>query len=77
MDEVVFGRKGPMGVCNILPVGREEDVESAGFTGVLDIDRNRQCRRMESAVGALEKIPSKSDRESRNVPTTGGALHAH
>jgi len=64
-----------MGVCDILPVGGEEDVESAGFTGVLDIDRNCQRRRMESAASAVEEISSKGYRESRNKPTSRGALH--
>ena len=77
MGEVVLGRKGPMGVCDILPVGGEEDVESTGFTGVLDIDRNRQRRHVESAVGTLQEISSKSNRESRNVPTTRGVPRAH
>lgn len=77
MDEVVLGRKGPMGVCDILPVGGEEDVESARFTGVLDIDRDCQRCRMESAASALEEISSKGNRESRSEPTIRGAPNTH
>jgi len=66
-----------MGVCDILPVRGEEDMESTSFTGVLDIDRKCQRRHMESAASALEEISSKGNRESRIEPTTRGALHAH
>ena len=66
-----------MGVCDILPIGGEEDVESAGSTRVLGVDRDRQCRRVESTIGTLEEIPSKDNREPRNSSTAYGALHAY
>lgn len=64
-----------MGICNILSIGGEEDVESTSFTRVLGLDRNHQCRRVESTVGTLEEISPKNNREPRNNPTARGALH--
>lgn len=66
-----------MGVRNILLIGGEEDVESTGFARVLGVDRNHQCRRMESTVGTLEEISSKGNWEPRNGPTTHGAPYAY
>lgn len=66
-----------MGVCDILPIGRKEDVESTGSTRVLGFNRDRQCRRVESTIGTLEEISSKDNREPRNSSTTYGALHAY
>ena len=66
-----------MGICDILSIGGEEDVESTSFTRVLGLDRNHQCRRVESTIGTLEEISSKDNREPRNSSTTYGALHAY
>lgn len=66
-----------MDVCDILFIGGEEDMESAGSTRVLGIDRNHQCRRMESTVGTIEEISPEDNWEPRNSPTTHGALHTH
>ena len=76
MDKVVFGRKRPVDVRDILSIGGEKDMESTGFTRVLGIDRNHQCRRVESTAGALEEISSKNDWEPRNDPAARGTLHA-
>lgn len=64
-----------MGVRDILSIGGEEDVESPGFTRVLGVDRNHQCRCVESTVSALQKISSKDDREPRICSTTRDAFH--
>ena len=63
MDEVVSRREGPMGVCDILPIGGKENVESPSSTRVLGVDRDHQRRRVEPAAGTLEKISPKGNRE--------------
>ena len=77
MDKVVFERKGPVGVRDILSTGGEEDVEPTGSTRVLGIDRNHQRRRMEPTVGTLEEISSKSNWKPRDSPAARGALHTY
>lgn len=70
VDEVVLRGKGPVGLCDVLSNGGKEDVESPGFTWVLGVDWNHQYRRLESAVGTLQKVPSKGNWEPGNSPTT-------
>jgi pSer/pThr/pTyr-binding forkhead associated (FHA) protein len=77
VDEVVFRRKRPVGVRDVLSIGRKKDVESSGSTHVLGVDRNHQCLRVESTVGTLEKISSKGDREPRNTLTACDILHPY
>ena len=77
VDQVVLGRKGPMGVRDILSFGGEEAVESASSTRLLGVDRDHQCRCLESTVGTLEEIPSEGNWEPGNSTTTWDALHAY
>jgi len=77
VDKMVLRGKGSVGIRGVLSIGGEEDMESTGSTRILGVDRNHQCRRMESAVGTLEEISSKGNWEPRYSPTTRGALHAY
>jgi len=65
-----------MGVRDILPIGGEEVLEPTCFTRVLGVDRNHQCRRVESTVGTLKEVSSKGNWEPRTSPTTRGAAYA-
>ena len=77
MDKVVLGRKGSVGVRDILSFGGEEAVESASSTRLLGVDRNHQYCCLESTVGTLEEIPSKGNWEPGNSTTTWDAPHAY
>jgi len=77
VDKVVLRRKGSVGVRGVLSIGGEEEMESTGSTRVLGVDRNHQCRGMESAVGTLEEISPQGNWEPRNNPTTHSAFHAY
>ena len=77
MDEVVLGRKGPMGVRDVLSFGGEEAVESASSTRLLGVDRDHQCRCLEPTVGTLEEISSEGNWEPGNGPAAWGVLHTY
>jgi hypothetical protein len=66
-----------MGIRDILSFGGEEIVESASFTRLLGVDRDHQCRCLESTVGTLEEISSEDNWEPGNSPTSRGALRTY